>query len=427
MGRRVLGLAFVVVLLALGGIAVGAYQKVFTPVRKVTLVVDHTGNQLSTGADVKIRGVRVGEVRSVRADGEQARVELAIQPDQIGLIPRNSTARLLPKTLFGERYVALIPPDAPGAPLRAGDTIQQDRSFQAVEVDRVLSDLLPVLQAVRPEQLNTTLHALSTALAGRGARLGRTLSTLDSYVRALNPKLPAIQHDLAALADGADTLNSAAPDLAAALDDLATTSVTVTSQRGLIGDLLRSTTELANTAEPFLAANEQRLIRLADQSRPVLGALAEYSPEYPCFFQGMAGLVPRGEQAFGGGQPGLRIVISVSRDNGRYHPGEEPKNGLDLGPRCYGLPNGVAVPFPVPDVGPKDSSGHIGDGSTGFTGTGTLGRVMSADIGTQGSPAETRAVQALLAPVYGTAPDQVPDSAALLIAPMMRGSEVSYS
>jgi phospholipid/cholesterol/gamma-HCH transport system substrate-binding protein len=427
MRRRLLGLVFVVVLLAMGGVAVGAYRKVFTPVDRVTLVVDHTGNQLSSGADVKIRGVRVGEVRGVHADGERARVELAIQPDQMRLIARNTTARLLPKTLFGERYVALIPPDAPAGTLRAGDTLQQDRSFQAVEVDRVLSDLLPVLQAVRPEQLNSTLHALSTALAGRGAQLGRTLSTLDKYVAALTPKLPAIQHDLAALADAAGTLDAAAPDLAAALDDLATTSRTVTSQRGLIGDLLRSTTDLANTAEPFLAANESRLIRLSAQSRPVLGALAEYSPEYPCFFQGMAGLVPRGERAFGGGQPGLKIVISVSRDNGRYHPGEEPKNGLDLGPRCYGLPGGVAVPFPVPDVGPADGSGRIGDGSTGFTGTGTLGRVMSADLGTQGSPAETRAVKALLAPVEGVTPDQVPDAGALLIAPMLRGAEVSYS
>jgi phospholipid/cholesterol/gamma-HCH transport system substrate-binding protein len=429
MRQRLVGLAFVLVLLVLAGVVVGAYKKVFTPVDRVTLVVDHTGNQLAPGADVKIRGVIVGEVRGVHADGSNARVDLAIRPDQMALIPANTTARLLPKTLFGERYVALIPPDRPDArALRAGDTLRQDTSTQAIEVDRVLADLLPVLQAVRPEQLNTTLHALSTALAGKGDQLGRTLTTLNTYVSALNPKLPAIRHDLAALGTAAGTIDAAVPDLAKALTDLATTSTTVTSQKALIASLLTSTTQLSRTAEPFLAANETRLIRLSAQSRPVLGALAEYSPEYPCFFQGMAGLVPRGEQAFGGGQPGLRIVISVSRDNGRYNPGEEPKNGLDLGPRCYGLPNGVAVPFPVPDVGPTDGTGHIGDGSTGFTGTGTLGRVMTADLGTQGSPAETRAIKALLAPVEGVPnPDQVPDAAAMLMAPQLRGAEVGYS
>jgi virulence factor Mce-like protein len=425
--RRLLGLAFVVLLVAFLGVAVGAYNKAFTPVAMVGLETNHTGNQLSPGADVKIRGVIVGSVRGVRSTGEHALVELALQPGRLGLIPRNVRARLLPKTLFGERYVALVPPaDADPRHLRAGDTVRQDRSFQAIEVDRVLSDLMPVLRTVRPEKLNTTLHALSTALAGRGDQLGRTLATLSAYVGRLNPELPAVVHDLQALSDASATLNAAAPDLAAALENLRTTSRTVTGQQGQVGALLRSTTELAGTAEPFLAANESRLIRLSAQSRPVLGALAEYAPEYPCFFQGMAGLVPRGEQAFGKGQPGLRILLSVVRDNGKFQRGEEPRNGFDVGPRCYGLPDGAPVPFPVPDLGRPDATGHLPDGSFGFAGTGTLGRVLSADLGTQGSDAETQAIKAVLAPVEGVPPDQVRDTDALLYAPMIRGTEVSY-
>ena len=425
--RRLLGLAFIVLLVAFLGVAVGAYNKAFTTVAMVGLRTDHTGNQLSPGADVKIRGVIVGSVRAVRSTGEAAVVDLALQPEQLRLIPRNVRARLLPKTLFGERYVALVPPaEADPVHLAAGDTVQQDRSFQAIEVDRVLADLMPVLQTVRPEKLNATLHALSTALAGRGDQLGRTLATLNAYVDRLNPKLPAAVHDLRALSDASATVNAAAPDLVAALTDLQTTSRTVTGQQSLISALLRSTTELAGTAEPFLAANESRLIRLSAQSRPVLGALAEYAPEYPCFFQGMAGLVPRGEQAFGKGQPGLRILLSVVKDNGKYRQGEQPRNGFDVGPRCYGLPDNPQVPFGVPDLGRPDAGGHLPDGSFGFTGTGTLGRVMTADLGTQGSPAETRAIKAVLAPVEGVPPDQVRDTDALLYAPMLRGTEVSY-
>src|SRR5437763_8864464 len=140
----------------------------------------------------------------------------------------------------------------------------------------------------------------------------------------------------------------------------------------------------------------------------------------------MAGLIPRAERAFGRGQPGLRILLSVVKDNGKYRQGEQPRNGVDIGPRCYGLPDNVPVPFGVPDVGGRDSSGHLRDGSYGYSGTGTLGRVMSADLGTQGSPAETRAIQAVLAPVEGVPPDRVSDTDALLYAPMIRGTEVSY-
>ena len=53
--------------------------------------------------------------------------------------------------------------------------IAQDRSATAVEVERVLDDLLPLLQAVQPQKLATTLGALSQALQGRGEQLGQTL------------------------------------------------------------------------------------------------------------------------------------------------------------------------------------------------------------------------------------------------------------
>ena len=42
----------------------------------------------------------------------------------VGLIPANVTARLLPKTLFGERFVDLVSPQAGDAatPIRDGAT-----------------------------------------------------------------------------------------------------------------------------------------------------------------------------------------------------------------------------------------------------------------------------------------------------------------
>jgi phospholipid/cholesterol/gamma-HCH transport system substrate-binding protein len=76
--KRLLGLAFVVVLLAGVGLSVLAYRKAFTPVVGVLLRADHTGLQLNEGADVKLRGVVVGEVRQITADGERAELRLAL-------------------------------------------------------------------------------------------------------------------------------------------------------------------------------------------------------------------------------------------------------------------------------------------------------------------------------------------------------------
>ena len=82
------------------------------------------------------------------------------------------SARIVPKTLFGEKYVALQVPQRPSArSIRAGDVISESRV--AIEVEKVLSDIYPLLRTVQPAQLNYTLTALADALEGRGDEAGR--------------------------------------------------------------------------------------------------------------------------------------------------------------------------------------------------------------------------------------------------------------
>src|SRR4051794_35865620 len=100
---RVYGVVFLLVIALLVAFTVAIYNKTFVDVVHVTLQTDRVGNQLAPPADVKLRGMIVGEVRSVSSDGRRATVDLALQPRTVGLIPRNVTARLLPKTLFGEK------------------------------------------------------------------------------------------------------------------------------------------------------------------------------------------------------------------------------------------------------------------------------------------------------------------------------------
>lgn len=101
----------------------------------------------------------VGEVRGTSADGGDVTAHLALDPDKAELIPVNATAQLLPKTLFGERYVSLIIPDDPGRPVTNGDVLVQDTSERTVELGDVLDGLLPLLEAVPPQDLANTLGA----------------------------------------------------------------------------------------------------------------------------------------------------------------------------------------------------------------------------------------------------------------------------
>lgn len=178
---RLLGVAFIG-LLVLGVWTVNAvFQQKFTSFDEVKVLTSTTGLQLPSRADVKVRGAIVGQVlkAEVSDDGDGAVLTLGLDPDQISQIPKNVTASLLPKTLFGEKYVNLVvPSQAAPVALRTGDTISQ--TAMPIEVERVLNDIYPLLRTVQPAELNYTLNALANALEGRGEKLGESIGVLDS-------------------------------------------------------------------------------------------------------------------------------------------------------------------------------------------------------------------------------------------------------
>ncbi|KAA2264909.1 MCE family protein [Solihabitans fulvus] len=438
--RRLLGIAFILVICSFLALTVAMYRNAFTSTVRVTVRTDHLGSQLQPTSDVKVRGMIVGEVRQVRSRGDGAEIELALQPDKVQAIPRTVSVRLLPKSLFGERYVALVLPGHTDAgPLVDGDVIDQDHSAAAVELEQVLADLMPVLQAVQPEKLSTTLTAMSQALSGRGAQLGQTLAQLDQYLGQVNPQLPTLDQDIARLADVANTYADAGPDLVGALSDLTVTSRTVAEQRMNLDALYASLRTGAQDLTGFLRANRDNLIQVASTSRPTLDLVAKYAPEYPCIFNGITTLVPRYEAIVGAGtdKPGVHITMEITANRGRYVPGQdEPKYQDKRGPRCYLVD---PMPNPVPQYPPE---GPIKDGSkppppARSVNDGVLPPALGNNAdwptapssaasapGLPNSPQERDLLAVLLAPSLGVPPAEVPEWSGLLVGPLFRGAVV---
>ena len=162
---KILGAAFLAMLLFFLWLTYAFFNQKFVSSVPVTLESKNTGVNLPQNADVKLRGVIVGEVRKVQADGNGVKLTLAMNPKLIKDVPQGVTAELVPKTLFGEKYVSLIPPATDitgGASLRAGDVIQ--KADVPIEVETLLDNLYPLLDAVDPANLSYTLSAVSTAL-----------------------------------------------------------------------------------------------------------------------------------------------------------------------------------------------------------------------------------------------------------------------
>ena len=264
-----------------------------------------------------------------------------------GQVPFCVSARLLPRTLFGEEEVTLIrPAGAPGRPVRDGDVISQDRSSVGIETERVLNDLMPLVQSLRPAQLSLTLNALSSTLRGRGDRLGANLALNADYFRQLNPSLPALMEDFRGLADLGDNYAKAAPDLLRLLDNFSAVARNTVDQRTELATFLRTTTVFTKSTDDFLRINERSLITLAADSLPNLEVYRRYAPEFPCILHTLPGQELLGQKTFGGGVPGLHITLEVTRDQGAYQPQDRPVFGDDRGPTCYGLTGPPIVPFP---------------------------------------------------------------------------------
>lgn len=345
--RRLSGIAFVVVLGMLVQLAVWLYQKRFVDVVEVSLQTNRVGNQLSVHADVKLRGIVVGEVRSIRSDGEVATLELALDPDRAKDVPKDVTAQLLPKTLFGEKQVVLVAPASrTGGHLEDGDVITQDRSAAALETETALNNLLPLLKTLRPQALSTFLTALSTSVRGRGDQLGANLVMASAYLERINPQVPAVGSDLQGLADLADNLAVTAPDLLTALDNLAASSRSLVDQRAQLDRFLSSTSDFARTATSVVKDNEQRLVALSRDSLAPLELYRTYSDTFGCLLNRLAFAEIEGERVFGGGQPGLHITLEATRDHGGYVQGDEPENEETFNAHCFGLGPEPIRPFP---------------------------------------------------------------------------------
>lgn len=425
---RALGIVFLALLLALVWLTYAVFTQKFTHYDRVQLVTSSVGLQLPERADVKIRGVIVGEVLGMTADpgGQTATVTLGLYPGKDHVIPANVTGAILPKTLFGEKYVALeVPKDPSAQPIAAGQVIQKTQV--STEVEQVLADLYPLLRTVQPSDLNNTLNALATALTGRGAEIGNSLETLNNYLGRLNPQVPALIQDLKEVRSVSDTYSGVLPELSSVLRNSITTATTLQSRATQVHQLLTDVTAFSDTADQFLAANGNNLIQLGDVSQPAFNTLARYSPEFPCLLGGLDSLGARVSQAFRGYT--LHIVLeTLPRQPRAWNPSDKPRFGDDRGPACGHLPNP-----PWNQNNPLKVVPNLNDGVDHPTGkgtdrapftTGTSGTTTVSPMAYAGSPAETKVLDTLMAPELGMTPNQVPDLGALLIGPMARGATV---
>ncbi|GAC84538.1 MCE family protein [Gordonia paraffinivorans] len=435
--RRLLGLVFFVVVALFLTATITKFNKTFQDFTDVTLITDSTGNALPANADVKARGMVVGEVRDVKpAPDGSVEVVLGLDPDKAKELSAKTTARILPKTLFGERYVALqVPEDNNGPTLHDGSTIETDRSGNALEVQQLFDKLLPVLEAIPPQDLNSTLTALSQALSGRGEQLGVTLEELDKIFGEINENMPDLEGTLEGLATFSQTYSQALPDVIDALDSFRTTSNTFVERQGDLRTLISTLGVASDDATRWLRQNRTDLIDLAVDSEELLVGLAKQSPTFVCTFRNFAGLIPESRVIVGEGtkNPGVRVNLQFVNPRGRYLPNQDEPRFMDLDPPavCY-EPATNGRPFPqYPGGGLADGSYQPPSRNPGPRNVKQLPQPQFSGVpaGTVkpnpfDDPDYRKQLQVIYGATTGQAPEEVPTWVTMIAGGALQGAKV---
>jgi phospholipid/cholesterol/gamma-HCH transport system substrate-binding protein len=136
-----------------------------------------------TNAEVTYRGVTIGQVGALKLIKGGVRVDLNLNSCTSPEIPASTAAKVANRSVVGEQYVDLVPPNGKGPFVRAGANIPMSRNSIPTPTEQLLVNLDQLVKSVNLDDLHTTVDELGKAVSGRGNDLGRLLDATDSLLK----------------------------------------------------------------------------------------------------------------------------------------------------------------------------------------------------------------------------------------------------
>ncbi|HCS57941.1 MAG TPA: MCE family protein [Gordonia polyisoprenivorans] len=207
---------------------------------------------LKAGNEVRVAGVKVGEVKDVTLDGDRVDVRFRVSNTWIG---NQTQASIQIKTVLGQKYLSLNPRGSkqadPDVPLT--DTVSP------YDVIEAFSDATTQIEDLDTNQLAQSMRSLSDAFSGTAgdmgpaldgiARLSNTIASRDQEVQKL---LQATKDTSKILADRNQTFVRLIAGAGQLLDEL-------NNRQKNISALLATTTTLSTALTGIVRDNEAQI------------------------------------------------------------------------------------------------------------------------------------------------------------------------
>ncbi|MET9801116.1 MCE family protein [Streptomyces sp. NPDC006368] len=238
------------------------------------------------GSDVRVLGVRIGEVKEITPRGQRVRVTL--EYDAGRKVPAGARAAIINSSVVSDRYVQLLPVYRSGPALRDGDVIPEARTAVPVELDRVFDSLHTTAEALGPRganedgSLSRLLGVSADNLEGQGTKLHRTVEDLSLAVTTLSDgrqdlfgTVRNLQVFTAALAADDKSVRSFNDSLAKVADQLAGERKDLAAALRHLGVALADVSEFVRKNKKSLTSNVEGLAKVTKVLVTQRAALAE--------------------------------------------------------------------------------------------------------------------------------------------------------
>ena len=351
--RMIVGATTVTVIAGVFALAATLFRGGLATTVPVTVISDRAGLVMNPDAKVKLHDVAVGRVTAIDSlPNGQAALHLALEPSAVTQIPANVDVDITSSTVFGAKFVRLVPPAEP-----SGQRLQADQVLTAdhvtVEINTVFEQLTGVLAKIDPAKLSQTLGAIASALDGRGARFGQALTELHQVLAKIEPSLGNLSHDIEATAAVTGTYADAAPDLITTVHKAVALSHTIVDTQHDLDAFLIASTGLADVGNQVIGDNRQGITDVVHLLVPTTGLLAKYHDQLGCTLGALA--IYNKEPPLP--TPGIPTMVSFELGIDRYrYPQDLPKVAAKKGATCQQLslpniPPETRPPFVVADIG----------------------------------------------------------------------------
>jgi phospholipid/cholesterol/gamma-HCH transport system substrate-binding protein len=224
-------------------------------------------SRLKAGQDVRIAGVPVGTVKSVKLNPDNT-VDVGFDVNKRYQLYTSSRAVVRYENLVGDRYLEVTSGPGELRKLPPGSTISQQNTQSALDLDALLGGLRPVLKGLDGAKINEVSNAVIELLQGQGGALANMLTSTSAFTQNVAARDQLIGDVITNLNTVLGTIDERGAQFDASVDQL----------QQLITGLAQNRDPIAGAIPPLASAEADLTDMLEKSRRPLQGVIENVRP-----------------------------------------------------------------------------------------------------------------------------------------------------